>query len=167
MSGTTSSSDGHNSDESSEELPVRRTAKALPPLRFKEKHRLLKLRLTPLSEVQANLEQKLGAASTEIKNTPGTSAAPFDNVHNRRVLQEFSINSSNGWKTALDKFRTMRPVRAENGPGSMRKAKGDEEDDVAEVLASLKDDIKALWEDPTVKEMLNRRKVRIEDYPGL
>jgi hypothetical protein len=167
MSGT-SSSDGHGSDESTEDPPVRRTAKTLPPLRFKEKHRLLKLRLGPLSGIQTDLEQKLGAGSTELYNTSVTTAAPFDHVQNRRALQEFSINSNNGWKTALDKFRTMRPVRAENGPGSMRKAKDEnDEDDVSEVLASLKDDIKALWEDPTVKEMLNRRKVRIEDAPGL
>ncbi|KAF9458709.1 guanine nucleotide binding protein, alpha subunit [Collybia nuda] len=165
MSGS-QSPDGNNSDESAEDIvPVRRTAKTLPPLRFKEKHRLLKLRLGPLGGVQTDLEQKLGAASTEVKNTPASSAAPFDLVQNRRALQEFSINSHNGWKTALDKFRAARPIRAENGNGSLQKLKQDE-DDISEVLASCKDDIKAIWDDPMVREMLTRRKIRIEDAPG-
>lgn len=163
MSGT-QSSDGNDSNESTEDL--RRTAKTLPALRFKEKHRLLKLRLGPLSGVQADLEQKLGAASAELKSTSVTTAAPFDHTQNRRALQEFSINSNNGWKTALDKFRTIRPLRAENDLSSIQKTKQDE-DDISEVLASCKEDIKTIWDDPTVKEMLNRRKIRIEDAPGL
>ncbi|RDB17773.1 Guanine nucleotide-binding protein alpha-4 subunit [Hypsizygus marmoreus] len=154
----------HPSDDSSEDLHARRAPK-LPPLRFKEKHRLLKMRLGPLSGVQTDLERNLGAASTELYTTSVTTAAPFDHAVNRRALQEFSINSTNGWKTALDKFRTMRTTRPENGSGSTRKMK-DNEDDISEVIASCKDDIKAIWEDPLVKEMLNRRKVRIEDTPG-
>lgn len=166
MSGTNPQSEGHASDESVEDLPVRRTAKTLPPLRFKEKHRLLKQRLGPLGGIQTDLERKLGAASTELYTANVDVAAPFDQAANRRALQEFSINSTNGWKTALDKFRTLRSARPENGPGSIHKLK-DPEDDITEVIAECKDDIKALWEDPTVNEMLNRRKVRIEDTPGL
>ncbi|KAF5375428.1 hypothetical protein D9615_007931 [Tricholomella constricta] len=167
MVGTSAHSEGHNSDDSAEEIQVRRKAKALPPLRFKENHRLLKLRLTPLSSVQVDLERKLGDASTELYTTLVDTAAPFDHATNanRRALQEFSINSTNGWKTALDKFRAARQTRPDTGSDSLRKAK-EIDDDVTEIIASCKDDIKALWEDPIVAEMLNRRKVRIEDAPG-
>ncbi|GLB44538.1 putative G protein alpha subunit [Lyophyllum shimeji] len=165
MGGSSGYSDGHNSDDSELEIQVRKRAKALPPLRFKEKHRLLKLRLTPLAGVQADLERKLGEASQEVYATPVNVAAPFEHATNRRALQEFSINSTNGWKTALDKFRTPRPARPEAGPDPLRKAK-EIEDEITEIIASCKDDIKELWEDPVVTEMLNRRKVRLEDSPG-
>ncbi|KAG6889694.1 hypothetical protein C0995_015442 [Termitomyces sp. Mi166 len=158
--------DGHNSDDSSDEVQiVRRKAKALPPLRFREHHRLLRLRLTSLARVQQDLERKLGEASTEVHTTPYMTAAPFEHApSNRRALQEFSINSNNGWKSALVKLRPMRTARPEVGE-DQRKAQ-DVEDDIAEVLDASKDDIKALWEDPVVTEMLTRRKARIEDSPG-
>jgi guanine nucleotide-binding protein alpha-1 subunit len=164
MSGVTY--DPNADDDSIEEVPARRNASTLPPLRFKEKHRLLKMRLGPLTGVQSDLEQKLGAGATELYTTAGiTTAAPFDSINERRALQEFSVNSSNGWKSALEKFRTMRAARPE-AQDSSRKGK-DREDDLSDIIASCRDDIKAIWEDPTVKEMLGRRKVRIEDSAGL
>ena len=39
--------------------------------------------------------------------------------------------------------------------------------EVAEVLAGLGEDMKAVWEDGVVREMLRRRKVRMEEAPGL
>ena len=36
-----------------------------------------------------------------------------------------------------------------------------------EVLLGCKDDVEALWADSVVREMLVRRKVRLEDSPGL
>jgi len=133
------------------------------------------MRLGPLSSVQQALEQKLGTASLELHSTSVNTAAPFEQpAHSgRRGMQEFSINSSNGWKSALDKFRTLRtsPSRQDNGaasagPSASRTVK-EEEEDIVEVIASCRDDIKALWEDDIVTETLNRRKVRLEDAPGL
>lgn len=154
-------------DESQEDLP--RTARALPSIKFKEKHKVLKMKLGPLQDVQKELEQGLGSASLELFSTSETTAAPFgDHQHGRRALQEFSINSSNGWKSALDKFRTLRSARpeAEHENESLRKIK-EKEDDIAEVIISCREDIKALWDDALIQEMLLRRKVRIEDAPGL
>lgn len=153
---TDSSSDDSNS-------PVTRTSK-LPQLKFKEKHRLLQLRLGPLRQVQTDLEQRLGSAATEPNFTNVTQAAPFDS--GRRALKEFSINSTNGWKSALDKFRAARAVRPDTGPGSLRKLKS-KEDETSEVIAGCRDDMKALWEDLVIREMLSRRKTRIEDSAGL
>lgn len=154
-----------NSDDSGDEIRVVRSAKTLPPLRFKEKHRLLKLKLGPLQGVQSDLERILGAASMELYNTSVTTAAPFDHPNGRRALQEFSINSSNGWKSALDKFRTLRNPRPEVGVPTRRHK--DEEDEIAEIIASCREDMRSLWEDSVIREMLNRRKARIEDAPGL
>ena len=159
----------------SEISPTRRAPKTLPPLRFTEKHRMLASRLARLTSIQSELERKLGAAATEILATSVTSAAPFPSEGstaslNRRALQEFSINSSNGWKSALDKFRAPKtPVREraeENDADVLNRAKYIDRD-VSEVIASCRDDIKDIWEDDLVKEMLIRRKVRRDDLPGL
>ncbi|KAF8889105.1 guanine nucleotide binding protein, alpha subunit [Infundibulicybe gibba] len=160
--------DRHNSDDSFEDIRISRAAKALPPIRFKEKHRLLKMRLGPLHGVQRDLESRLGDGSTELYTTSVNTAAPFDRPPpNRRALQEFSINSSNGWKSALDKFRTLRSTRTESpNAGSARRKSKDKDDEISEVIASCREDIKAIWEDPLIQEMLTRRKARLEDSPG-
>ncbi len=53
----------------------------LPKLNFDEKHRLLKLRLTPLRHVQRDLEVRLGAGAEEpapaLAGAATTEAAPF------------------------------------------------------------------------------------------
>ena len=36
-----------------------------------------------------------------------------------------------------------------------------------DILSACMEDIKALWVDPTVQAMLTRRKVRLEEGPGL
>lgn len=155
------------SDSSSEDLHSgsRSRKSKLPPLKFLEKHRLLALRLGPLRRIQTDLERRLGAASTEPNFTNVTSAAPFNEESDRRALQEFSINSTNGWKTALDKFRSVRTRPEMGAAGSLRKLKS-KDDETTEVIAGCRDDIVALWEDPIVREMLSRRRSRIEDSAG-
>ena len=173
----------YNPDDSQEDLNAPRPARALPRLKFSEKHRLLKDRLEPLTTVQDCLESNLGAASLDPHSSSALGAAAFEE-HNsgRRPLQEFSINSSNGWKTALEKFRTLRsapapPPRVDpvtlndasspvNATATANKTRLSE-DDIAEIIASCRDDIKSLWDDDIVTETLIRRKVRLEDGPGL
>jgi hypothetical protein len=169
----------YDPEDSQEDLNAPRLARALPRLKFSEKHRNLKERLAPLTTVQDNLESNLGSASLDPRAADAMGAAPFDESDDRRPLQEFSINSSNGWKTALDKFRTLRsaptartdsatndssssPVTVTSRRASVRHS----EDEIAEIIASCRDDIKSLWDDDIVGEMLIRRKVRLEDRPG-
>ncbi|KAF8628588.1 hypothetical protein AX17_005983 [Amanita inopinata Kibby_2008] len=157
---------GNASDDSAEEMHVAR-AKALPPLKFKEKHRLLRQRLSPLLGVQIDLEGRLGAAAMEMHTTSVNTAAPFDNISppTKGAISEFSIHSRNGWKSALDKIRTLRGGRTESESEAL-KTSNDLEDEVVETIVSCRDDMKELWEDSLIQEMLNRRKVRIEDSPG-
>lgn len=156
-------------DDSTEDLTIQvRPVKTLPPLKFKEKHKQLRIRLAPLQQVQRELEQQLGAASAEIYASLPTSAAPFEatNPSGRRAPAEFSINSSNGWKSALDKFRKGPGIRPEASNGTNKVSK-DVEEEIAEIIANCREDIKSLWDDPIIKEVLSRRKARIEDAPGL
>ncbi|KAF9054114.1 guanine nucleotide binding protein, alpha subunit [Panaeolus papilionaceus] len=167
----------YNPDDSQDDLLIR-PARALPRLKFSDTHRVLRMKLAPLTNVQHSLEQRLGTASIEQHSTSVNTAAPFEQPvsSGRRGPQEFSINSSNGWKSALDRFRTFRngppaspsskPENASLHSGASAMKTKDTEEDIAEVIESCREDIKALWDDDIVRETLNRRKVRLEDAPG-
>jgi guanine nucleotide-binding protein subunit alpha len=123
-----------------------------------EKHRLLRLRLAPLRGVQQDLQRRLGAAAIEETNNPGSGG----------VLprpSEFAVRSRDGWRSALERFRTRPQNAQENARAAdarVRKAA-----EVTEVVVGCAEDMKALWEDAAVQAMLRRRKIRMEEEPGL
>ncbi|KAH9017575.1 guanine nucleotide binding protein, alpha subunit [Lactarius hengduanensis] len=122
-----------------------------------EKHRLLRLRLAPLRGVQQDLQRRLGAAAIEESYNPGPGG----------VLprpSEFAVRSHDGWRSALERFRA-RPQEAQESARAadarVRKAA-----EVTEVVVGCAEDMKALWEDHAVREMLRRKKIRMEEEPG-
>ena len=153
-------SDTSSSEESSEDSSSANTIyikrRSGSPLKFKEKHRLLKLRLGPLRRIQSDIERALGSAAIEVTEA-------MAGIHSKH--SEFSIIASNGWKSAFDKLKSVRGRAVEANP-SMQLMK-DSEDDILDVIAECREDMIALWTDPIVREMLSRRKSRIEDSPGL
>ena len=129
-----------------------------PSVPLTEKHRLLRLRLAPLRGVQQDLQRRLGAAAVEESYNPGPGG----------VLprpSEFAVRSDDGWRSALERFRA-RPQEAQESARAaearMRKAA-----EVTGVVVGCAEDMKALWEDNVVQEMLRRKKVRMEEEPGL
>ncbi|KAH9993429.1 guanine nucleotide binding protein, alpha subunit [Russula vinacea] len=126
-----------------------------PPLT--ERHRLLRLRLAPLRGVQQDLQRRLGAAAVEESSDPGPGG----------VLprpSEFAIRSRDGWRSALERFRTRPQDAQENARAAdarVRKAA-----EVTGVVVGCAEDMKALWEDSAVQEMLRRKKIRMEEEPG-
>jgi len=97
-----------------------------PPLN--EKHRLLRLHLAPLRNVQQDLQRRLGAAAVEESSNPGSGA----------VLPrppEIATRSRDGWRTALERFR-IRPRDAQED-ARVRKAA-----EVTEVVAGCAEDMK-------------------------
>ncbi|KAF5381468.1 hypothetical protein D9757_008182 [Collybiopsis confluens] len=152
-----------SSDDSSDDIQT----DSKPRLKFKEKHRLLKLRLGPLRRIQADLERRFGKSAEEPQSTSVTTAAPFPDENNpRKVSKEFCINSNNGWKSAFEKVRAMRAAARDVGDAQALQRMQDVDDEIAEVIAGCRDDMKALWEDQTVREMLSRSKTRVEDSAG-
>lgn len=153
----------------------------MPRLSFTEKHKLLKLKLAPLRKVQADLEKRLGSGAEEPTPFEGgsgtnTTAAPFDqSPYNTGYAapssptrrQEFYVRSSTGWKSALEKLRPARPSTS-SSRDSMEGARGRREaEETSQIIAGCREDMKALWEDKVVREMLTRRKVRLEEGGGL
>lgn len=129
-----------------------------PPIPLSEKHRLLRLRLAPLRGVQQDLQRRLGSAAVEVSSDPVPGGA-------LPRLSEFAVRSRDGWHSALERFR-VRPQDAQESARAadarVRKAA-----EVTEVVVGCAEDMKALWEDAAVQEMLRRKKVRMEEESGL
>ncbi|KAJ7894161.1 guanine nucleotide-binding protein alpha subunit [Mycena olivaceomarginata] len=120
-----------------------------------QKHRVLNLRLSPLREVGDDLRRRLGASDPEFTFANGTDGAMNGvlDESSRKSSREFGVR---GWIGAL-------------GLPSNGAKKADEPmpvDEATEILATLRDDIISLWEDPDVRDLLKVKNARIEDRPG-
>ncbi|EPT05833.1 hypothetical protein FOMPIDRAFT_1155651 [Fomitopsis schrenkii] len=150
-----------------------------PPLALTDKHALLRLRLAPLRQVENELRRLLGAASSEAGAADGGAmrATPFDEPYTAGAQaggtmrsrssadRDLCLRSNRSWKDALN----ARRVSMGSGPGSRAVSpgpgsrEGPERDDATEVIAGCRDDMRALWEDGVVREMLARQRMRLAD----
>ncbi|CAL1708399.1 unnamed protein product [Somion occarium] len=163
--------DGNFSSDDEQEVYQPIPASTFPPLKFTSSHSLLKLRLAPLRSVECDLKTFLGAGSTEV--TASTSdisqmvATPFDIDYRgsappsasltRRRTNEFAVRSHAAWKRSLG----MHTGSSKTRPSSPKA--GLDLDGATEVIAGCKDDIKMLWHDPLIQELLKRRGVKLGD----
>jgi guanine nucleotide-binding protein alpha-1 subunit len=124
-----------------------------PSMPFTEKHRLLKLRLTPLRRVEADLRTCLGETA-DLEEYPSFNVNSESDVASstppKRRQQEFSVRS---WKNVLEK----------NTAYSKTKHAVIHAGDATEVIAGCRDDIKSLWDDAIVRQILHKRKVNLSD----
>lgn len=108
--------------------------------------------------MQQDLQRRLGAAAVEESSNPGSGAV-------LPRASEIAIRSRDGWRTALERFR-IRPQEAQEdaraADARVRKAA-----EVTEVVVGCAEDMKTLWEDSAVQGMLRRKKIRMEEEPGL
>ncbi|EJD01920.1 G-alpha-domain-containing protein [Fomitiporia mediterranea MF3/22] len=160
-----------------------------PKFNLTDAHRTLVAKLTPLRSVQRNLEVKLGSGAEEFGYDhvsvpePQTTSGPqpvvsFRDITNEpqsttgpktpnsssvaspsallraRKSQEFFVRS-NGWKNALQRFRPRNSRSSRDGG-----ADGDP-DSIAIARAAM--DMKALWRDKVVREIIRERKVKLLD----
>lgn len=65
-----------------------------------------------------------------------------------------AMRAGNGWKTL---------VRKDNGPQLDIRP----EHDPTSVLIAQRDDLVALWENPSTQAILDKRRPRLQDSPGL
>lgn len=147
-----------SSVDSDDETPIPVIDERLPPLRFNEKHGVLQIKLTPLRSVQKDLEERLGASSFE-----ETASRPSGSPSKGKFKSQEIFVRSSGWKSHLRVGRRS----GDRQEGGLRTSSEMEARRATEVIASCAEDMKALWEDETVQEMLRRRRVRLDDAPGL
>lgn len=93
-----------DSDDESEEPEPSADPSGSPLTEF---HRELMLRLSPLRQVQRDLEHSLGAASSEELPTHSGGAAPWSLGGGGWRMREFSVTSRSGWKGALGRIREV------------------------------------------------------------
>ena len=131
------------------------------PLFFSDDFEIIKARLDPLRHVEEVLIAKL-APHDEYEDTGMYTGGLYrpSNGHGKKRNQEVTVRSS---VVALLKGRgsSNRPQSPDEPPGF------DEWDEPTEVIYHCREEMMALWEDPTVREVLKRRKVRVEESPGL
>ncbi|OSC96412.1 G-protein alpha subunit [Trametes coccinea BRFM310] len=153
-----------DSDVSDEEgmSPSAYTPRTGSMLHFTGKHRLLKLRLAPLRTVQRDLEMRIGiqagANPSEVHDV--LSSPPGSPVMGagRRQQQEFFVRSATSWK---------QPAHARSpSEGKGARYQDAQVRETADIIAGCAEDMKAIWEDPTVREMLVRKGIRMEATPG-
>lgn len=128
------------------------------PLHFTTQHATLKMRLSPLRSVEADLKKLLGAAAEEITelslngDVSRLVETPFDVPPSPRSEQEFSVRSHATWRASLLYDATSRPSSPQNVS-----------DSAADIINALRNDIIALWKDDTVQELIKREKVALEE----
>ncbi|TBU47929.1 G-alpha-domain-containing protein [Dichomitus squalens] len=148
---------------------------------FSHTHALLKLRLAPLRRVEADLKQLIGAATDEIgeesASTPPFSsagagasddlnaAAPFAEGTTRRRHAEFYVRSNDTWRETVRSAYHKLSGNEEAVRGTVV-TDGSKLEDATEIIASCADDMKALWEDQVVRDLLKRKRIRMELSPG-
>lgn len=124
-------------------------------LQLAEIHSLLTIRLAPLHAVEASLKRRLGPGAESQQSEMFMAATPFDQPIGRSVgklsTQEFAVRS---WKEVLDSENPR-----DHGGANL--------DEATMTIAACKDDMKALWNDKTVRQVLKRRKQLLPDSAGL
>ena len=131
---------------------------------FSDKHKLLQLRLQPLTSVQQDLEKYIGSAAFE-PDQVGTTAhtvfptsGPGPSGPSYRHT-EFSVSVNSSWKARLSgRDGTKRVVEKK----SIQDLHG-----ATEILYRCGSDIKLLWTDDVVQQVLKGTKAQLEHSPGL
>lgn len=129
-----------------------------------DKHQLLKRRLGPLRRVEMDLKKHLGVQCTEETvdgdagiTGQGTTDAASIAIASQKRSGEFAVM---GWKETLGGLlkNPKAAVRSDRENPAV--------DDATEVIASCREDMKALWMDQTVRDILVKRRVRLQDSSG-
>ncbi|KAF5389677.1 hypothetical protein D9757_006044 [Collybiopsis confluens] len=141
----------------------------------------LKLRLLPLRHIEALLIAKLVPPNEDEATQLTGSTPPHSNYppsHTSRSsyrTQEVFVRPGPGWKGGLARARVhyagtrdCDEITSLNSgrPTSAGNLGLETSDESQEVLNACRDDIVRLWSDRGVKELLHRRKIRLEESPG-
>ena len=155
------------------------------PLYVPHELELIKLRLSPLHHVEALLIAKLIPPSQDDAWAPiastSTSGAPIiasyhhhhPAYHHRpdhrwRPSQEVFVRpSATSWKGALAKSFPFSAGPRPNSIDDDSTTTATSRDEAQQVLHACCGDITVLWNDPFVRDVLRRRKIRLEESPGL
>ncbi len=124
----------------------------------------MEARLLPLRHIEALLIAKLVPPNEDEVTDTGFSPSSHQYYGlESRQQKEVSVRSGVCWKRALAKGKSSASGR----PLSAGNTGLETPDEATVVLYQCRHDMLSLWHDPTVQDILRRRKVRLEEQPGL
>jgi hypothetical protein len=131
---------------------------------FSDKHKLLQLRLQPLTRVQGDLERYLGSAALESDpvETMAHTAFPSQEAESSRSPRhhtEFSVSVNSSWKNRSSGKRGLKRLVERKSIQDLH--------DATEILYCCGSDMKQLWADGVVQQVLKGTKAQLEHSSGL
>ncbi|KAF8633628.1 hypothetical protein AX15_001317 [Amanita polypyramis BW_CC] len=139
------------------------TSRASGPVRLPgltPEHLKLRMRLLPLQRVEEALLRRLShAGSMEFEPTHLPSLNEQGPPPRRK---EFAVHSSSQWKVAFG--RLLNVTRTSIDDESY--IDFNDPDDPGVILNACSEDMKRLWEDPVIRELLQLMKIRLQDLAG-
>ncbi|KAI0336827.1 G-alpha-domain-containing protein [Cubamyces sp. BRFM 1775] len=130
-----------------------------PPLTAE--HLKLKLRLSPLVQVEEALIRRLtpaGSGEVEATQLLSMSGGASHADRARALDREVAVNSQFAWKGV---FHKMMGRNSSDGDADFS-----DPDDPSRILHACAEDMITLWNDPVIKALLRAQGIRMEDMPG-
>ncbi|KAF9011827.1 heterotrimeric G protein alpha subunit [Cyathus striatus] len=121
-----------------------------------DRHRFLMIRLTSLKAIETELRRRLGAATEEIVPMKGPTPAFPGEEYDFPCLPRMTELAVRSWGDVL--------LPGQSSMSSSSSASGS--DEITHTLANCKEDMKALWTDPAVKQALKKRHIQMSDSSG-
>ncbi|KIY47327.1 G-alpha-domain-containing protein [Fistulina hepatica ATCC 64428] len=136
----------------------------------------IQARLAPLRDIERLLVAKLVPPNEEEATrltAPDDSSYRFAPRHGYSRSQEIFVRPGTGWKGALSKARVNTTSLCGDDPvssSSNRRASASDfletADEPQSVLHACAQDMIQLWQDPGVRAILRKKKLRLEESPG-
>ncbi|KAJ3850279.1 guanine nucleotide binding protein, alpha subunit [Lentinula lateritia] len=124
-------------------------------------HLKLKMRLSPLLQVEESLWRRLSPSSAFESET--SHLASITNVPHSTRSKEVYVQSSMAWKSTFSRLlSTSTRSSVDSDPG----IDFDDPKDPGVILNNCGEDMIKLWHDPTIRNLLNVLRIRLEDTPG-
>ncbi|KAI0310022.1 guanine nucleotide binding protein, alpha subunit [Amylostereum chailletii] len=128
--------------------------------RLSSEHLRLKIRLSPLVQVEEALVRRLQLSS-------GHDGPVASNDAQEHLSKEVAVHSSSGWKgnfvaRILSKRRDSTTEEDDDGDG----IDWNDPDDPGRIIHACGEDMIHLWEDPVVRQLLDVNQVRLQDMSG-
>ncbi|KAJ4000650.1 guanine nucleotide binding protein, alpha subunit [Lentinula boryana] len=144
---------------SSDDTSIPDTENEFPTLTAE--HLKLKMRLSPLLQVEESLWRRLSPSSAV--EFEASHLASITNVPHSTRPKEVYVQSSMAWKSTFSRLlstSTRDSVESDTGIDF------DDPKDPGVILNNCAEDMIKLWHDPTIRELLNASGIRLEDTPG-
>ncbi|KAJ7185342.1 guanine nucleotide binding protein, alpha subunit [Mycena filopes] len=119
----------------------------------------LRARLVPLLQIETALRRRMAMSESDEDRGSPTTMTPTS--VRRRSGKEIAVNSAAAWKSAF-----MRDPSARESFDTQNVVDWDDPDDPGVALHQRGEDMRRLWAHPTVRAILERQGIRLQESPG-